>query len=301
MQEITSQNKSIILQSLDDWRSQFNQVLQSYLETLNPFPTVLSAALYYTLLNNAKRLRPLLVYATGSAFSATPEAMHPAAIAIELIHTYSLIHDDLPAMDDDDLRRGKASCHKAFDEATAILAGDVMQSSAFALLSKSNQSLTPLQQIKMTAILAHGSTQMVCGQMLDIAAEGQDVTLQALEEIHQNKTGHLITASILLGATAANVDSTIEKKLTAFGQRIGLCFQIQDDILNVVGDVTELGKPQGSDNENHKATYPKLLGLEAAKLLVQEKLAEATQLLDEMPVDFSLLKALAKKMVVRSS
>ena len=283
MQEITSQNKSIILQSLDDWRSQFNQVLQSYLETLNPFPTVLSAALYYTLLNNAKRLRPLLVYATGSAFSATPEAMHPAAIAIEL------------------MRRGKASCHKAFDEATAILAGDVMQSSAFALLSKSNQSLTPLQQIKMTAILAHGSTQMVCGQMLDIAAEGQDVTLQALEEIHQNKTGHLITASILLGATAANVDSTIEKKLTAFGQRIGLCFQIQDDILNVVGDVTELGKPQGSDNENHKATYPKLLGLEAAKLLVQEKLAEATQLLDEMPVDFSLLKALAKKMVVRSS
>jgi len=226
----------------------------------------LAAAMRYAVLGGGKRLRAALVYATGEALGAGRDTLDAPAAAVELIHAYSLVHDDLPAMDDDELRRGKPTCHRAFDEATAILAGDALQSLAFEVLADAavipaGQRLAMLRELAF----ASGARGMAGGQALDLAAEGQRLSLGELEAVHRGKTGALIAASVRLGALAALApDAPQLSALGEYGQALGLCFQIRDDILDVEGDTATLGKTAGADAAHGKATFPALLGLDGA-------------------------------------
>ena len=253
-----------------------NQQLDRILPLEDAAPTRLMQAARYAVLNGGKRIRPLLVYAIGEALGVRINHLDGAAAALELIHCYSLIHDDLPSMDNDDLRRGQPTCHKAFDEATAILVGDALQTLAFEVLTDSEQNpLSPLQQSAMVYALARASGLhgMVAGQMLDILAsteatpgENQGVTLETLYTIHSYKTAALLSAGVQLALIAAHpVDPNTQANLAHYGRCIGLSYQIQDDILDRVGETTVLGKTAGSDERLNKTTFPKLLGLEAAR------------------------------------
>ncbi len=231
----------------------------------------LSAAMRYSVLNNGKRLRPLIVYAVGEALQTPPNKLHAAAASVELIHCYSLIHDDLPAMDDDDLRRGLPSCHKAFDEATAILAGDALQALAFEILCDPKLNpVTAKQKVAMIQSLtrASGASGMVLGQALDLAAQNNNIELSKLTTLHKYKTGALFKACIELSFIASNqaTDNELRKQLQNFGKNLGLAFQIQDDILDVTSNTITLGKPVGSDIKLNKSTYSSLLGLENAQI-----------------------------------
>jgi geranylgeranyl pyrophosphate synthase len=228
----------------------------------------LMAAMDYSLFNGGKRVRPLLVYATAQAVGANINKADAPAAAVEMIHAYSLVHDDLPAMDDDDLRRGQPTCHIAFDEATAILAGDALQTQAFAILSDPNSSLSAQQQMAMIQLLSHNSglLGMAGGQSLDLEAVNKQVDLAYLENMHKHKTGALITASVLMGAHChESVAPVTLQALTDYSHAIGLAFQVQDDILDVTSDTQTLGKTQGADIANNKPTYVSLLGLEGAQ------------------------------------
>ncbi len=226
----------------------------------------LAAAMRYAALGGGKRLRAALVYATGEALGADRDALDAPAAAVELIHAYSLVHDDLPAMDDDDLRRGKPTCHRAFDEATAILAGDALQTLAFEVLADA-AVIPAAQRLAMLRELAvaSGARGMAGGQALDLAAQGRRPTLPELEAVHRGKTGALIAASVRLGALAVLApDAPQLAALGEYGQALGLCFQIRDDILDVEGDTATLGKTAGADIAHGKATFPALLGLDGA-------------------------------------
>ena len=230
-------------------------------------------AMSYAVLKGGKRIRPLLAYATAEALSAPPNHVDAVACAVELIHAYSLVHDDLPAMDDDDLRRGQPSCHKAYDEATAVLVGDALQALAFEVIADDVQSPASHQQ-KLALIIelaqACGVKGMVEDQSLDILAEGQQLTLPELEHIHQLKTGALITSSVTLAAKSCNChDPKIIGLLTQYANLLGLAFQVKDDILDVTTDTHILGKTRGADAALGKATYPALLGLEGAEKKLQ--------------------------------
>lgn len=253
-------------------RTRIEKVLERALPPIDHSPEHLHQAMRYAVLNGGKRLRPTLVYASGAALGVRPEACDSAACAIELVHTYSLIHDDLPAMDDDDLRRGQPTCHKAFDEATAILAGDALQALAFELLTQ-NLHLTAEQCLAMLHELAHagGSYGMAGGQSLDLAATGKTISVSELNTIHQLKTGRLIRACIRMAAIAANLEDTSQRAaLDNYADYIGLAFQVQDDILDIEASTAVLGKTQGADQALGKATYPALLGLAAAKAKMHE-------------------------------
>ncbi|WP_136681280.1 polyprenyl synthetase family protein [Neptunomonas sp. XY-337] len=262
-----------IQQLIRTYQQRVDQQLQAKLSHSSIEPT-LQEAMRYGLFNGGKRVRPVLVYLVNQLLDGCLEDADDAACAIECIHSYSLVHDDLPAMDDDDLRRGKPTCHIAFDEATAILAGDGLQSYAFELLSQS--ALAPQTRLDLIRTLAQaaGDRGMVAGQAFDLRHVGQSLTLEQLEAMHNRKTGALINAAIEMGyysAPAASPDSLAA--LRRFGDAIGLAFQVKDDILDIEGDTETLGKPQGSDLEQNKPTYPALLGLTGAK----EKLAELHQ------------------------
>ena len=227
----------------------------------------------YALLGGGKRLRPLLVYASGLALGATLEKLDAAAAAVEIIHAYSLVHDDLPAMDDDDLRRGRPTCHIAFGEATAILAGDALQALAFEVLAHDGSGHEPHAHIEMLRVLATacGSHGMAGGQAFDLEAVGKKLSLDELERMHTHKTGALIRASVQLGALAAgNRNETIRNALEHYGYCIGLAFQIRDDILDVEGDTAVIGKRQGADQARDKPTYPALLGIKESRLRLQQ-------------------------------
>ncbi|BBN82430.1 (2E,6E)-farnesyl diphosphate synthase [Pseudoalteromonas sp. A25] len=259
-------------------------------------------ATYYSINNGGKRLRPFLVYATGQMLGAKIEDLDIAAAAIECVHSYSLVHDDLPAMDDDELRRGKPTCHIAFNEAQAILAGDALQTIAFELLSGHTFKVPMTQQMTMlnTLAKASGIEGMIGGQALDLAATNKVVTLDELERIHKLKTGALLKASIELGALCAiNVKSSTHDALKRYAEYIGLAFQVQDDILDIEGDTQSLGKPQGSDIENNKSTYPALLGLEGAKSKARTLISEAIAALAEIDEDTSVLADLAQYIIER--
>ena len=259
---------------MSSYQQRVNRALENHLKAMPCPDQKLGEAMFYSLTGDGKRIRPVLVYATGNATGANDNALDTAACAVEMIHAFSLIHDDLPAMDDDDLRRGRATCHKAFDEATAILAGDALQTMAFEILSENNKILSSEQRLKMIAQLskATGARGMTGGQAIDLAAVGNNLTLEQLEAMHGLKTGALIRASVLLGGLCnPEITETELDMLDNYAQNIGLCFQIQDDILDVIGDTETLGKPQGSDQLQEKPTYPALLGLEAAKQLAQEQ------------------------------
>ncbi len=261
-------------------------------------------AMRYSLLLGGKRVRPFLVYSVGQMLGANPVDLDGPAAAIECLHTYSLIHDDLPAMDDDDLRRGKPTCHKAFDEATAILAGDALQALAFELVANHpyEQVSLPAQLELVKQLAVHSGYNGMCGgQAIDLAHTDKAMTLAALENMHQLKTGALIETSVRFGWLCSGKSDVNElTALITYARALGLAFQVQDDILDIEGDTATLGKPQGSDLEANKATYPKLLGLDAAKAKAQMLLAEAKQALSVLPYDTSELSAFAHYVIARS-
>ncbi|OYQ10746.1 (2E,6E)-farnesyl diphosphate synthase [Pseudomonas mandelii] len=284
------------------------------LETLFTAPSPELARLYeamrYSVMNGGKRVRPLLAYAACEALGGKAEQANGAACAVELIHAYSLVHDDLPAMDDDDLRRGQPTTHKAFDEAYAILAGDGLQSLAFSALldprlSSSDAALTSdhlrLQMVSALA-LAAGPAGMVGGQAIDLGSVGLKLDQKALETMHRHKTGALIEVSVKLGALASGRAEKDElKSLQTYAQAIGLAFQVQDDILDVESDTATLGKRQGADAARDKPTYPALLGLEAAKAYALELRDQALDALRPFDAAAEPLRDLARYIVERRS
>ena len=276
-------------------------VLEQELTAATP-SAELREAMAYACLGGGKRIRPVLVYGANLALGGDLASADPAAAAVEMVHSYSLVHDDLPAMDDDDLRRGKASVHKAFNEATAILVGDALQSLAFEVLSRSTQNLTAYSQLQQVNELAQavGHEGMVAGQALDFAATGVETALADLEALHQLKTGALIRASVTLGAlSAADHDSVKLQQLQRFADCIGLAFQVRDDILDVTTDTEQLGKPQGSDQLNNKPTYVTLLGLEQAQAKASELTEAALEALRDFSAEADLLRDLAAYIVDR--
>jgi len=262
-------------------------------------------AMRYSVMNGGKRVRPLLVYAACDALEGELERADGAACAVELIHAYSLVHDDLPAMDDDDLRRGQPTTHRAFDEASAILAGDGLQSLAFEVLADRRRNPQDAEvRLQMLSALssAAGPAGMVGGQAIDLGSVGQHLDQAALETMHRHKTGALIEASVLLGALASgNADELSLKALLQYARAIGLAFQVQDDILDVESDTTTLGKTQGKDEANGKPTYPALLGLEAAKDYALELRDQALHVLRPFGNQAEPLRELARYIVERRS
>jgi farnesyl diphosphate synthase len=258
----------------------------------------------YSVLDGGKRTRPLLTYATGHALGLGEEDLDAQACAVEFIHVYSLIHDDLPAMDNDDLRRGKPTCHKAFDDATAILAGDALQALAFEILANDSAIKVGADaRLKMIASLtrASGSQGMVGGQAIDLGSVGRQLTLPELENMHIHKTGALIRASVNLAALSKpDLDPVAAKKLDHYAKCIGLSFQVKDDILDVESDTATLGKTQGKDVDNDKPTYPALLGMAGAKQKAQELHEQAVESLAEFGSEADLLRDLSLYIIERS-
>ena len=284
-------------------RDRVNAALERWLPDPQRPPERLHEAMRYAVLGSGKRLRPALVYAAGEALGAPAEALDPPACAVELIHAYSLVHDDLPAMDDDDLRRGSPTCHRRFDEATAILAGDALQALAFDLVTGDAAATTaPALRARMAGTLAAaaGAEGMAGGQAFDLFACGHAATLDELERMHRYKTGALIRASVLLGALAADAPAEDAERLGRYGEAVGLAFQIVDDILDVTADTATLGKTQGADLERNKPTYPALLGLEGARAHAARRRDEALEALADGGERFEPLRALARFVVERS-
>jgi geranylgeranyl diphosphate synthase type II len=262
-------------------------------------------AMRYSLFAGGKRIRPILALAAAEAMHASTEHLLPAACALECIHTYSLIHDDLPAMDDDALRRGKPTCHVVFGEAEAILAGDGLLSFAFELLSHpdAQQGMTPDAQLRMIGIVAKaiGPKGMVGGQSLDLAAEGQAIPFEHLRLIHGYKTGALITASVQTGAIFGKADERQFAALSRYGAQIGLAFQIVDDLLDVEGTTEDLGKTAGADAGRNKATYPAFFGVAKTKILAKEAVDEAVTALEIFDAQAEPLRALARYIYERNN
>ena len=287
--------------------AQCHERLDTYLDATLPaattHPAHLHEAMRYAVLGEGKRIRPTLVYAGGLAVGANQQALDAPAGAIEFIHAYSLIHDDLPAMDDDELRRGKPSCHCAFGEATAILAGDALQSLAFQVLANNTATgVTDSTRLKMikTLALASGSRGMAGGQAIDLAATGQVQNIAELEDMHIHKTGALIRASLVLGAlNGTDTDSTQLEKLDHYAKCIGLAFQIRDDILDVEGEAATLGKNPGVDQSGEKSTYPALMGLEAARQRADELHSEAMDSLEGFDASADPLRLISLYIIER--
>ena len=284
--------------------TEVNQWLDALVPSEATPPTRLHRAMRYSLMAGGKRLRPILVLAAGESFGASTDNLMPAACAIEMIHTYSLIHDDLPAMDNDDLRRGRPTCHKAFDEATAILAGDALLTQAFRVLAAEAPHLNAERQIRVIREISNAASTidgMIGGQMADIESEGQPVDETTLEYIHRSKTGALITAPVVVGGLIAGASEPELDKLRAYGQRIGLAFQIADDILDVTSTSEQLGKTAGKDLAAHKATYPALHGVERSEARMQQLVSEAIDIVAGLGQDAGMLAELARFIVARKS
>ncbi|WP_373777917.1 (2E,6E)-farnesyl diphosphate synthase [Glaesserella sp.] len=281
-----------------------NAFLAKQLAAYETHGSPLVEAMSYAVLLGGKRVRPFLMYATGRMLGVSLDKLDHSAAAMEAIHAYSLVHDDLPAMDDDKLRRGKPTCHIAFDEATAILAGDALQSFAFELIS-TDPHLCATQKVNQIQWLAKsaGARGMCLGQSLDLQSEDKAVSLTDLELIHRNKTGALIVAAVLMGFNLSDYteDKLIEQKLTDYAKAIGLAFQVQDDILDIIGNSDKIGKTVGADEALNKSTYPKLLGLDGAKQKAEGLYLSALATLSELPFDTTALRELAHFIVKRES
>ncbi len=263
--------------------------------------TKLIEAMRYATLNGGKRLRALLVYATGEALNIELDRLDAPASAVEMIHAYSLVHDDMPIMDNDDLRRGRPTCHKAYDDATALLVGDALQTLAFESLC--DNDLPSDKQIKMVKTLAQrsGALGMAGGQAIDLESVGKLLDLSSLEAMHKLKTGALIRASVCLGALAGDdIGETTLVKLDNYAYCIGLAFQVQDDVLDVISSTETLGKTQGADIALNKPTYPALLGLETAQQKATDLIDQALASLADLPYNTQTLTALAQFVVQRS-
>ena len=279
-----------------------NTALEFILKTSGSSDRLLEA-MTYSLMAGGKRFRPVLCIAAAEAVGGDQEDVLPAACALEMVHTYSLIHDDLPAMDDDDLRRGQPTCHKAFDEATAVLAGDALLTLAFQTLSSFDvhNELQAAKWLRVIQLISHaaGYCGMIQGQMLDIASEGNQLKLNELQSMHRLKTGALIEVSLICGAELADVNSDQLKLLESYAQYIGLAFQVTDDILNVEGDPSVMGKAVGTDNLRQKSTYPSLLGLEESKAFARKLIDDALHALLSFDQKAEPLRAIATYIIDR--
>lgn len=283
---------------------QYQHRVDAYLtQTITALPLSderLKAAMKQGVLQGGKRIRPFLVYAIGDMLNLDLNKLDAAAAAIECIHAYSLIHDDLPAMDDDALRRGQPTLHIAFDEATAILAGDALQSLAFDIISRSSD-LEPKQHLSMVQALAtaSGYNGMCGGQAIDLNATDKQIDLATLTQLHRLKTGALIRCAVELAIIAANIDADERRHLCDFADAIGLAFQVQDDVLDITASTEELGKPQGSDTDANKSTYPKLLGLAGAQQTAHTLIQNALSALAKLPYNSQLIAEFARYIIER--
>ena len=291
-------------QDLKDIQARINQFLEAQLNQVDTQPAPLADAMKYALLLGGKRIRPFLVYATGRMLGASMNQLDYVAAAIEAVHAYSLIHDDLPAMDNDSLRRGEPTCHIAFDEATAILAGDALQAFAFETLTNAT-ALSAEQKVRLVHALSHaaGAQGMCLGQSLDLISEHKSVSLTELERIHNSKTAALLSAALIMGfiCSPRYSDKQLEQQLARYGAAIGLAFQVQDDILDIEGESSVLGKTVGADLASDKSTYPKLLGLDGAKQKALDLYQIALSELDRIPFNSVALRALAEFIIHRKN
>lgn len=283
-------------------RARLHAALETALPSADAHPARLHAAMRYAC-EGGKRLRALLVYAAGEVVDVPPEMLDAPAVAVELIHAFSLVHDDLPAMDDDDLRRGRATAHKAFDEATAILAGDALQTLAFEALSAGDAPQSDAIRIRWLRALAAstGSRGMTGGQAVDLESEHRHLSLAELESLHQLKTGALITASLQMGLAAGCATPAQQQAIERYAVVLGLAYQIQDDVLDVEGTAESLGKTPGKDARAEKSTYVSLLGLEASRQRAQRLFDEATLALADFGDEATALRALLDKIRRRHS
>lgn len=292
--------------ALDEFLASVNRDVDRTLDALIPRtvtePTRLHEAIRWNVFAGGKRIRPALVFAVGRSFGAADKWLSKTAAAFEMVHTYSLIHDDLPAMDDDDLRRGKATVHKQFGAATAILAGDVLQTLAFKAIAD-DSSLRPETRIEIISLLAAASgtpNGMVSGQQLDLGAEGKSLSIGEIEEIHRQKTGALISAAAVAGAVIGGASPEQKEHVKKYADKLGLLFQITDDLLDVTQPTATLGKTAGKDVESEKATYPAYFGIEKARELAASIHSEACDELDSLEKDAELLRAIADMIVSRT-
>jgi farnesyl diphosphate synthase len=290
--------------NLDEYVQRVEHALDLLLPPPDEEPAKLHEAMRYACLNGGKRIRAMLVYAAGVALGGEPGDLDVPAGAVEMVHAYSLVHDDLPAMDNDDLRRGQPTCHIAYDEATAILAGDALLTRAFEILVDAESSVPGERRARMVAVLAGaiGSRGMVGGQVLDLAGEHQALGLEDLKKIHRAKTGALITAAVVLGGLAApRSDPAVLAAYERFGREIGTAFQIVDDILDETGDTKTLGKRAGSDRAAGKSTYPAAIGLADSQRLAREHCESGLKALEDVAGDTRMLTDIARMVVERSS
>ena len=280
----------------------FEGVLQQLLPAPDVAPRRLHQAMRYSVLEGGKRVRPLLAFAAGELTGAEQSRVDIAAAAVELIHAYSLVHDDMPCMDDDVLRRGKPTCHVEYDEATALLVGDALQSLAFQLLAAHRLNDNPARQLEMVKLLAvaSGSRGMAGGQAIDLESVGRALTVPELEQMHIHKTGALIRAAILLGAQCGRADEQLLAALDRYAHCVGLAFQVVDDVLDAEADTATLGKTAGKDADNNKPTYVTLLGARAAKQMAADLHREAQEILRPYGEPARRLRELADFIVLRS-
>lgn len=277
--------------------------LQELLPSVQSYPEVIHEAMAYSVFAGGKRFRPVLCMAACEAVCGTGTPALDAACALECIHTYSLVHDDLPGMDNDDYRRGKLTNHKVFGEGMAILAGDALLTYAFEILANMNRGDNAAQiiQIILEAAKTSGEAGMIGGQVVDILSEQKEPSLELLEYIHTHKTGALIAASVRIGAILGGADQAQLEAFTRYAQQLGLAFQITDDILDVVGDAEKIGKPVGSDEKNQKATYPLLFGLEKSRQMAQDAVDAAIDALASFGEDADMLRQLALYLLQREN
>lgn len=294
--------------ALKDYRRRVNAALLERLPPVDGASPRLADAMHYAVTVGGKRVRPILTYATGRALGLPGTMLDDAACAVEMLHAYSLVHDDLPAMDDDDLRRGQPTCHRRFDEATAILAGDALQALAFTLLAgpqepRKEPSPSAAARLSMVRILgeASGAGGMAAGQAIDLEAVGKTLSLEQLETMHRHKTGALIRASVRLAvAVQSDAGHELDERLDGYAAAVGLSFQIVDDILDVTSDTETLGKAQGADIALDKPTYPSLLGLDGARRHADSMHEQALACLDGLGASFDELRSLSAFVIERS-
>lgn len=290
--------------SLQDYQLQTEHALENWLPVENAKSNRLYEAMRYAVFSSGKRIRPALVYATGQALGIDHHVLNAPAVAVEMVHTYSLIHDDLPAMDNDNLRRGRLTCHKAYDEATAILAGNSLQTLAFHILAHDKNLLaSDKQRIMMIEMLAHSSGYlgMAMGQSIDLASVGKQLDIQKLEEINNLKTTLLIKTCVKLSALLQlDIDSDLCHQILHYAQCIGLAFQIRDDILNIESNTEVIGSTQGSDAQRNKPTYPSIMGLEQAKNLTKKLHQEAISSLSGFADEANALRQIADYIIARN-
>ena len=289
---------------LDHWRDQCNQALRHYLKPSEAKASRLSKAMNYAVMNGGKRLRPILCFATGDALGLEIEMLSLPAAVTEMLHSYSLIHDDLPAMDDDDMRRGKPTCHLQFGEAEAILAGDTLQTLAFELLASASAPLDDRQRIAMIGELgrALGFQGMALGQLMDLKIVGRSFTLEGLRQIYNYKTGYLIRASVRLATFCrpGGLDDGLASRLDTYANNLGLAFQIIDDVIDIIAPENETGKTSRSDMNNKKPTWPSLVGLEQSRRDAEHYTERALDSIAPLPQSFNRLRSLAQHLLNRS-